>query len=297
MNARERGFLLLSSHLGDPGRKPLTVPQLRQLAARMQHTEPPAKDRELEMKDLMDLGYDPAQARRIASLLEEEAVLDYYLQKGTKAGCVPVTRISEGYPLLLRKRLGLDSPGVLWAKGDLRLLSEPAVALVGSRNLREENRLFAEEAGRQAARQGYTLVSGNARGADRTAQEACLAAGGKVICVVADELTKQSQRENVLYLSEDGFDEPFSAQRALSRNRVIHALGLKTLVAQTSLRTGGTWDGTVKNLRFGWSDAFCFLDGSDAAELLCEMGAVPIEIQALASIYDLENPQKKLFDR
>ena len=87
------------------------------------------------------------------------------------------------------------------------------VALVGSRELREENWKFAAEVGRQAALQGYVLVSGNARGADRTAQEACLAAGGKVICVVADDLWKQPLRENILYLSEDDFEEGFSAQR------------------------------------------------------------------------------------
>ena len=32
MNGKERGFLLLTSHLGDPERKPLTVAQFRQLA-------------------------------------------------------------------------------------------------------------------------------------------------------------------------------------------------------------------------------------------------------------------------
>ena len=40
--------------------------------------------------------------------------------------------------------------------------------------MRQENRTFAEEVGRQAALQGLTLVSGNARGADRAAQESCV---------------------------------------------------------------------------------------------------------------------------
>ena len=47
MNGRERGFLLLSSHLGDPDRKTLTIPQLRELAKRMQGREMPKEDREL----------------------------------------------------------------------------------------------------------------------------------------------------------------------------------------------------------------------------------------------------------
>jgi predicted Rossmann fold nucleotide-binding protein DprA/Smf involved in DNA uptake len=216
-------------------------------------------------------------AERIVSLLGEEDLLDHYLHKAARADCIPVTRVSAGYPVILRKRLGLDSPGCLWAKGDLSILNTPAVSLVGSRELREQNRKFAEEAGRQAALQGVTLISGNARGADKTAQNACLEAGGRVISVVADELSKQPLRENVLYVSEEDFDEPFSSQRALSRNRVIHALGRMVFVAQSDLGKGGTWDGTVKNLRFGWSPVACFRDGSEASSQLEQMGAYLID--------------------
>ena len=295
MNGREKGFLLLSSHLGDPARKPLTTAQLRTLAQRMQHLEHPRVDRDLMPSDLAKLGYGPNLANRVVQLLEEESVLDYYVQKGTKFGCVPVTRVSEGYPLLLRRRLGLDSPGCLWAKGDLSLLTEPGVALVGSRDIREDNRKFAEEVGRQAALQGYVLISGNARGADRSAQNACLAAGGKVICVVADELAKQPVRERVLYLSEDGYNEAFSAQRALSRNRCVHSLGILTFVAQSALGMGGTWDGTTKNLHNGWSAVRCFDDGSDAVKRLAQMGAGLVGMEDLASFYDLI--ENNLFDR
>lgn len=297
MNNRERGFLLLSSSLGDPQRKPLTAAQLRVLADRSWQLDASQPDRELETHDLIALGYGAAAAERIISLLSQEAVLNHYLSCARRWGCVPITRVSEGYPLLLRRRLGLDSPGVLWAKGDLRLLNTPAIALVGSRELLDANRRFAKEAGRQAALQGYTLVSGNARGADREAQNACLAAGGSVICVVADSLADKPERKNVLYLSEDCFDGEFSAQRALSRNRVIHALGCKTLVAQCSFGTGGTWDGTVKNLRFGWSDIFCFNDGSDAVTQLIQMGAVGIGELQLQHIGELQSQTENLFDQ
>lgn len=287
MTGPERGFLLLSSHLGEQNRKPLTTVQLRILAERVQGALPELQDRELEMQDLMKLGYGREMAGRIASLLGEEDVLDYYLRKGAVLGCTPVTRISENYPLHLRKRLGLDAPGVLWARGDLSLLQLPMVALVGSRELREENWKFAAEVGLQAARQGYVLVSGNARGADRTAQESCLRAGGKVICVVADELWKQPLRENMLYLSEGDYEEGFSAQRALSRNRVIHALGIITFVAQATLEAGGTWDGTVKNLQNRWSTVYGFGDGSDAMRELSQRGLELIGMEDLMDFYDL----------
>lgn len=291
MNGREQGFLLLTSHMGDPERRPLTVPQLRTLAQRIHDCQKSEADRQLEQSDLTALGYTSDMAQRILMLLSEEERLSYYLDRGMRHGCFPITRVSEGYPLVLRKRLGLDSPGVLWARGDGSLLEEPCVSLVGSRELRAENSVFAAEVGREAARQGYVLVSGNARGADRTAQESCLAAGGKVISVVADELCNHPIRRNVLYLSEDGFDDGFSAQRALSRNRIIHGMGLKTFVAQTSLKMGGTWNGSVKNLRYGWSPLYCFDDGSEGMNQLWQMGAGLVGILDLKSFYDLPVPQ------
>ena len=195
--------------------------------------------------------------------------------------------MSDNYPLILRQRLGLDSPGTLWAKGDLSLLQTPAISLVGSRELRPENHRFAESVGYQAAEQGLTLISGNARGADRAAQDACLAEGGKVISIVADELWKHHPRENVLYLSEEDYDAPFTAQRALSRNRCIHSLGRMVFVAQANLQKGGTWDGTVKNLHFGWSPVACFRDGSEAALELEQLGAYLIDREDLKDFGNL----------
>lgn len=297
MRPGERGFLLLSSCLGDPSRKPLTTAQLRTLADRSWQLDTSDLQRDITAEDLMALGYGRAMAQRIVGLLSQEDVLDHYLLLAKRGGCIPLSRVSEGYPPELRRRLGLDSPGVLWAKGDAELLLGPKLALVGSRELDLPNRIFAEEAGRQAALQGYTLVSGNARGADRCAQESCLAAGGKVISIVADELSRHIPRERVLYLSEEDFDQGFSAQRALSRNRCVHALGWKTLVAQSALGMGGTWDGTVKNLRFGWSSVFCFRDGSGAMAQLEQMGASLINVSDLKDLDSLLPKHNNLFDQ
>lgn len=297
MNQKERGFLLLSSRLGNPERHPLTVAQLRVLAQRVQCSESRETDRDLTAADLTALGYRQDMAQRIVDLLAEEELLDRYLRRGSGMGCVPISRISPAYPRRIRQQLGADAPGCLWARGDLELLKTDMISLVGSRDLLEPNGKFAEAAGYQAARQGFTLVSGNARGSDRTAQNACLAAGGRVISVVADSLAAQPLRRGVLWLSEDGFDEPFSSARALSRNRVIHALGQCVLVAQCGYQAGGTWDGTVKNLRFGWSPVRIFRDDSAASVLLEEMGAERIGMDALADIPSLCKGEISLFDQ
>ncbi len=294
MNPRERGFLLLTSHLGDPERKVLTVAQLRSLALRMRDMEQPAESRELKEPDLTRLGFDGEFSERIVSLLEQEDLLDGYLSRAAAQNCVPITRVSNHYPQILRQRLGLDSPGCLWARGDVEILNTPAISLVGCRELSEPNREFAEAVGRQAAEQGLTLVSGNARGADRAAQEACLKAGGRVVSIVADSLNRVPPR-NLLYLSEDGFDEEFTAQRALSRNRCIHALGRMVFVAQSDLQKGGTWSGTVKNLRFGWSPVACFRDGSEAVAQLERMGAYQIGLEDLRDFASLQMPDNLLW--
>lgn len=291
MNAAQKGFLLLTSHLGDPECKPLTVAQFRTLTNRARGMTHTGQERALNREDLISLGYTGDFAENILFLLSREDQLEYYVNLGKKNGCYPITRNTPEYPARMRDRLGADSPGSLWCKGDASFLNLPSVSLVGSRQLRAENLAFAAEVGRQAALQGYVLVSGNAKGADRTAQESCINNGGKVVSIIADSLEKCPPKENVLYLSEDGYHHGFSAIRALSRNRLIHAQGLLTFVAQCRNEIGGTWQGTVKNLRNGISPVFCFQDGSDGIAALLEMGATAVDIFDLSDFAALQGQQ------
>lgn len=281
MKPAERGFLLLTSPMGDPLRRPLTPAAMRRLKQRLK--EHPVQDpfRQMIPQDLIRLGYSPEQAAHILQLLSEEDRLMDYLYPARKQGIQVLTWLTEGYPQAVLQALKAESPGTLWAKGNISLLHRPCVSLVGSRDLHPQNAEFAAAAGRWAARKGYVLVSGNARGADRTAQSACLEAGGSVISVLADDLLSKPVPRGMLLLSEDGYDLPFSAQRAISRNRVIHAIGRYTFVAQSSFQRGGTWKGTIQNLSHGYSPVYCFDDGSAASAELIRQGAKPITIHGL----------------
>lgn len=284
MTGPEQGFLLLTSQLGDPNRRPLTTSQFRNLAKRVADTDREIAVRELKVSDLERLGYDEEMSQRIFSLLSGGNQLREYVRRAENCDCFPITRLNAYYPLSVRKRMGLDSPGVLWAKGDINLLNQPAIAVIGSRELGEENRVFAETAGRQAAKQGYVLVSGNARGADMAAQQAALDAGGQVISVVADSLQTKPLVRNMLYLSLDEFDAAFSAQRALRRNHVIHTLGTLTVAAQCTLGKGGTWDGILANLKNGWTPVCCYTDGSRESIELQNRGVQGIALSELADL-------------
>ncbi len=288
MTPAERGFLLLCAELGD-GRKPLTPAQLRTLRtrvlARTGETEDP--ERELRPSDLRALGYEEDFAARVADLLGRERELDRYLSVAAELGIHGLTRISQHYPARLRC-LGEAAPAVVFCRGNLSLLDRPAVALVGSRELTAAGERFACRIGAMAAGEGFVLVSGNARGADQAAQNACLSAGGSVVSVLPDGLqdhVPSSQR--IAYLCEWGWHLPMVGYRALERNRLIHALGEKTFVAQ-SHRTGGTWSGSEENLRRGWSPLFVHDDGSPGCEALIAMGANPVKLEELRSLRALE---------
>lgn len=172
------------------------------------------------------------------------------------------------------------------------------MALVGSRELTASGRAFARRVGELAAREGYVLISGNARGADQCAQEACLAAGGAVLAVLPDSLAEHKpEGEGVLYLCRDGWSLPFAPYRALDRNRMIHALGEKTLAAQSRL-TGGTWSGSEENLRRGWSPLFVNEEGGPGCAQLITLGANPVrlcELESLASLQPLMLPLQPVF--
>lgn len=273
----------------------LSLAQARELSRRARAAGIGEEDpfRDVTVKDMRRLGYSEYEAGHIVSLLGRERQLDGYLLAAEKADVAVITRLDARFPQRLREQLGARCPAALFCRGDLRLLQRPCISVVGSRHLASPGAQFAAQAGRLAAKEGFTLCSGDAMGADRTAQEACLRGGGSVLIFPATELVYCPARENVLYAAEGGFELGFSAQRALGRNRFIHAMGEKTLVAQTGFGKGGTWNGSLDNLQHEYSPLFVFDDGSEGVRALCARGATPV--QALTSLQAL-TPAQLSFD-
>ena len=286
MKRTEEGLLLLTCALGEKI-QPLTGEEYRQLAV------PAGKireDGEVTVQNLTDLCCPKPLAEKACRLLDREEILCSYLAQPEMQ---VLTRLSEDYPRRLRALP--DCPPVFFCRGDLSALRTPCVALVGARDIPERNRAFARHVGILAAGEGYTLVSGNAAGADTEAQEACLSAGGKVISFVADRLTDHPVRKNVLYCSDEGWDREFTSARALRRNHYIHALGEKTLVACCAAPRGGTWAGTRYNLLHGLSPVWMLKDSTEGARRLEALGAWTVDGD-FPSIRALENPQLSIFD-
>lgn len=290
MRPAEKLLVLLLCRLGQEIR-PLRPAELRRLSEALAAVH---ADENAEVTDdvLRACGIAAEMRQRVLSLLARENVLASYLAAAPEVSVL--TRISADFPQRLRS-LGADCPGVLFCKGDPRLLATRCVSLVGSRRLSARGRAFARHIGTLAAKEGFTLVSGGAPGADRTAQEACLAAGGRVVSFVPDALTGCRARKNVLYCSDEGYELAFSAARALRRNLFIHALGEKVFVAQCPRCAGGTWAGTRENLHRGLSTVYALGDGTEGAEALGALGAVLLPGFPPA-IGDLEPPQLSIFN-
>lgn len=299
MTRAEEGLLLLSCPLGDAQARVLSAARFHALAAAVARADGQGDAmRELTKDDLQTLGCAPQEAEQIVWLLSREAQLRRYLAAAERRGFFVLTRLSPDYPHSLRKKLGAHAPAALFCAGDRATLRAPAVGLVGSRALGAPGRQFARTVGTLAAREGFALVSGGAAGADTCAQEACLAAGGQVVCYLADALSARTNEPlppGLLLVAEAGWDIPFSAPRALARNRLIHASGERTLVAQTDCGHGGTWSGTTENLRHGWSEVYVCDDGSPGAQALCERGASAIAPDALTSLRALVPNQLRFF--
>jgi DNA processing protein len=141
---------------------------------------------------------------------------------------------------------------ILYARGDVDLLRQAdVVACVGSRKIRpryvKQLKAFSE----LAAKGGWLVASGFASGADTTAHEAAIAAGGSTVLVMPSgldipfplenrELWKewQSQR-GVAMISEFPLGTRASALTLRKRNKTIVGVSKAVLVAQTSAE-GGT---------------------------------------------------------
>ena len=263
------GYLLLCSHLGNTRRRPLKHRDFHKFLALG-----------TDVRGAVGMKGCPAG---LEELLGDEPLMQLYA-RDIPGDITPILLSDGRYPQNVRQRLGTEAAGILWARGNLELLDRPAVALVGSRKLTFEGERFAAAVGRMAARKGWVLVSGNASGTDSIGQQACLEAGGCVISVVADSLLNKRGHDRLLWLSEDDFDMDFSSDRALSRNQVIHSLGMRTYVAQSEVIRSGTWSGVTRNLKGGWTPVCMHSNGSEAARQVLERGGTLVRVEELETL-------------
>ncbi|MBF2734719.1 MAG: DNA-protecting protein DprA [Betaproteobacteria bacterium AqS2] len=197
---------------------------------------------------------------RIEALLDRGAALAVAVERWLRAGLWVMTRADGDYPNRLKRRLGVDSPAVLYGCGDRSLLDRGGLVVVGSRKVGEGDLDDARKVGIVAAGQGCNIVSGGARGVDEASMRSALENEGAAVGVLADSLLRASSgskyrahlREKRLALVSVVHPEAgFSAGNAMGRNKYIYCLGDAALVVHSGLE-GGTWNGAVENLEKRW---------------------------------------------
>lgn len=161
-------------------------------------------------------------------------------------GITPVTIYSEYYPELLRQ--GVEPPFCLYCRGDINLLNNDCIAIVGSRKITEYGKVVTTEFAREFARANLTVVSGLALGVDAIAHSVTLENGGNTIAVMAGgfkHIYPQSNRwlyEDIcnkgLVVTEYAPDaEPLSYNFPV-RNRIIAGLSRGVLVTEAGAKSG-----------------------------------------------------------
>ena len=148
------------------------------------------------------------------------------------------------YPSLLAAME--DAPALLIAKGDLKLLDRPAVAMVGARNASAAACRFARGLAHDLGREGLVVVSGLARGIDAAAHDGAMdsgtigcAAGGIDIFYPPENEARQRRMFDVgLVVSERPPGLEPRARDFPRRNRIIAGLSSGTVVVEAAPRSG-----------------------------------------------------------
>ncbi|RLD56437.1 MAG: DNA transporter [Bacteroidetes bacterium] len=201
---------------------------------------------------------------------------------------LPIT--SPEYSSLLKKNLGKSyAPPILYTKGNLQILKEDTIAIVGSRKANEFSLLFTDNIAKKASENYKVVVSGFAKGVDKQALVSALKYKGHSIIVLPQGITtfksgfkkyyKQIIEGDVLVLSTFHPKAVWSVQLAMARNPIIYGLAKEIYVAESSSK-GGTWSGVIDGLR---KKRIIYVRKPDINEknaniLLIQKGAKPVDI-------------------
>lgn len=232
-------------------------------------------------------GLTPDLAGRITALLRRSTAMAFALDDLDQSGIATVTPFDSQYPQRFAERLGHRAPPILHVAGTPELLDRPGVGIVGSRDVGTEAADAARAIAADAARHGFTLVSGGARGVDQIAMNAAFEAGGSVIGVLADALTRTVRTPDIRSAIHDqraammtpyGPDARFSAGNAMGRNKLVYALATLTVVIASDSGSGGTWTGATEALKEGYGRVAVWRGAGEGPgnALLEQRGAHPI---------------------
>jgi len=164
-----------------------------------------------------------------------------------KRGLSLINLEDASYPTLLKQVP--DHPTFLYYRGDLDVLNQPCIALVGTREISPYGKRATEEFVPSIVRSGVVTVSGLAQGIDTAVAKETLTAGGKTVAVLGhglarvfpksnEKLADQIIDEGGLIISEYPLDVPPDKHTFPARNRIIAGLSIGIVVLEAGESSG-----------------------------------------------------------
>ena len=212
---------------------------------------------------------------------------------------LPIT--SKDYSPILKKNLGRSyAPPVIYTKGNLQILKEKSVAIVGSRKANNVSLEFTDNVAKNASQDYKVVVSGFAKGVDKQALDSALKYKGQSIIVLPQGIAtfksgfkkyyKEIIEGDVLILSTFYSKAPWSVQLAMARNPIIYGLASEIYVAESSEK-GGTWSGVMDGLRKGRAIYVRTPNAKEtnANEILISKGAKAVDQKGNISSYKISS--------
>lgn len=196
------------------------------------------------LSDWLNMGFTTAHVAYLRHPNWKE--VDKYLHWNERSDHHVLIYHNPYYPKLLREIA--DPPGILFVKGSLKILSEPQVAIVGSRNPSPVGKETAYELAYHLSTMGVVVTSGLALGVDTAAHHGAVRAQGATIAVLGSGIERiypnknrdlaDKIRENGAILSEFALNAAPEAYHFPKRNRIISGLCLGTVIVEATLKSG-----------------------------------------------------------
>ncbi|WP_233998360.1 DNA-processing protein DprA [Pseudoalteromonas sp. T1lg48] len=172
--------------------------------------------------------------------------LQHQLSEYQRQGIAVISLVNPLYPPLLKELP--DPPLLLFCFGNNGLLTQPQVAIVGSRGASIGGKRHAFEFAAQLSDAGLLVTSGMAMGIDANAHQGALHSSGATLAVLGTGVDVCYPRRNKvlweqiakqgLLVSEFLPGTPPRAQHFPRRNRIIAGLSLATLVVEAEQKSG-----------------------------------------------------------
>jgi DNA processing protein len=192
--------------------------------------------------------FDHTEVKALGQQVSAE-LLDHYLDliQGLEGrGVRLVTVLDDGYPENLRHVF--NRPPFLFTRGELTEPDERAIAVVGTRAASQDGLEQARRLATQLVGQGFTVISGLARGIDGAAHAAAFEAGGRTVAVFGTGIDRvyppehghlaQRILDRGAHVSQFWPDAPPTKFSFPMRNVVTSGMALGTVVIEAHGRSG-----------------------------------------------------------